>query len=72
MWQAQRMIRTIGLIGMAGGFLVISAPMRQAALQTGLGMAAYLDSHSPYSYVVVTAAIVGTMVLLARSVGVRQ
>jgi hypothetical protein len=32
-------------------------------------MGSYLDSHSPYSYAVVAAAIVGTMILLARSAG---
>jgi len=66
------MIRMIGLIGMAGGFFVISPGMRQAGLENGLKMAAYLDSHSPYSYVVVTMAMVGAMVLLARSAKVRR
>jgi hypothetical protein len=72
MRQAQTMIRTIGIVGMAGGFLVISPALRQGALQTGLQIGTYLDSHSPYSYAVVAAAIVGTMVLLARSVGAKR
>ena len=63
------MIRTVGLIAMAGGFLAISPGLRQGALQSGLQMGSYLDSHSPYSYAVVAAAIVGTMILLARSAG---
>jgi len=54
---------------MAGGFLAISPGLRQGALQSGLQMGSYLDSHSPYSYAVVAAAIVGTMILLARSAG---
>jgi hypothetical protein len=66
------MIRMIGLVGMAGGFLVISPPMRQAGIETGLKVAAYLDGHSPYSYVVVATAMVGMTILLARSVGVRR
>lgn len=65
------MIRMIGLIGMAGGFLVISPGMRQTGLNGGLKLAAYLDSHSPYSYIAVTLAMVGAMILLARSMKVR-
>ena len=66
------MIRTIGLIGLAGGFLVISPPMRQAALQAGLSTGACLDKYSPYSYAAVTAAILGVLILLARSVAVKR
>ena len=57
---------------MAGGFLVISPPMRQAALQAGLSTGAYLDRYSPYSYAAVTVAIMGLLILLARSVAVRR
>jgi hypothetical protein len=66
------MIRTIGLIGLAGGFFMMSPGMRQAALQAGLQMGSYLDSHSPYSYAVVTAAMLGAMILLARSAGAKR
>jgi len=62
----------IGLIGMAGGFLVISPGMRQTGLDGGLKLATYLDSHSPYSYILVTMAMVGAMILLARSMKVKH
>ena len=72
MWQAHSMIRTIGLIGMAGGFLVISPPMRDAALQAGLSMGACLEKYSPYSYVALSATILSVLILLARSVAVKR
>jgi len=57
---------------MIGVFLAISPPLRHAVLQSGLDVGAYLDRHSPYSYVAVAVAILGTMIFLARSTGARR
>ena len=66
------MTRAIGIIVMAGGFLAISPNLRQGAFRTALRTESFLDSHSPYSYLVVTAVIVGTAILLARSVAEKR
>ncbi|MGA3097702.1 MAG: hypothetical protein ABSF25_14715 [Bryobacteraceae bacterium] len=62
----------IGIFGLAGGFVVISPGIRQAGLENGLRVTAFLNSHSPYSYIGVTMAMVGAMILLARSAKVRH
>jgi hypothetical protein len=66
------MIRTMGFVAMAGGFLIISPGMRQGGFEAGLKMAAYLDNHSPYSYIAIAAAMAGMLILLARSAGVKH
>ncbi|MBZ5582052.1 MAG: hypothetical protein LAQ30_07565 [Acidobacteriia bacterium] len=60
------MIRTIGIFGFAGGFVLISPALREALQQAAMQSAAYLNAHSPYSYVGVVAAALGIMALLAR------
>jgi hypothetical protein len=57
---------------MAGGFLVISPPMREVALQAGLSVGSCLEKYSPYSYVAVTVTILSVLILLARSVAVKR
>jgi hypothetical protein len=57
---------------MAGGFLAISPTLRQDAFRTALQTESFLDSHSPYSYLVAMAVVVGMAILLARSVAMKR
>ncbi len=61
------MIRAIGIFGFAGGFVLLSPALRDALGQAALQSTAYLNAHSPYSYIGVVAAAFGIMALLARS-----
>jgi len=61
------MIRTIGLLGMAGGFVMISPNLRVEAGDALLQSAAYLNAHSPYSYLLFAGVAVAILTLLARS-----
>lgn len=45
------MARALGLFGFTGGFLVISPQLRQVLVDLANGSAAFVQSHSPYSYV---------------------
>ena len=52
------MIRLMSLLGMTGGFLLISPSLRGSALN-GIGRAMFtMDQFSPYSYIVL-AIVVG-------------
>ncbi len=62
------MLRTVGILAFAGGFVLISAELRQMAADGALQVAAYLNAHSPYSYVGTAAGVLGVMALLARGV----
>ncbi|MGD0499890.1 MAG: hypothetical protein ABSC23_15785 [Bryobacteraceae bacterium] len=61
------MIRTIGLLGMAGGFLFISPSIRGSVGEWGLNAQAYLTAHGPYSWAAAGGAALGAIMLLARS-----
>ena len=61
------MIRIIGILGMAGAFLVISPGIRGSLADMGLGAQAYLTAHSPYSWIAVGVAALFAMMLAARS-----
>jgi hypothetical protein len=62
-----RMIRGISLTGMAGGFLLISPSLRQDLADAGTQSLAYLNAHSPFSYVAAAVAAIGMLALLVRS-----
>ncbi|MBZ5624400.1 MAG: hypothetical protein LAQ69_37745 [Acidobacteriia bacterium] len=57
------MARALSLIGMAGGFLAISPKIRECLVdgynQAGIGM----DAHSPYSYIALSVAVVGALLV---------
>ena len=57
------MLRAFSLLGMTGGFLVISPGMRGAILDGFAVAAAELDKYSPYSYAGVMLALLGGLVL---------
>jgi hypothetical protein len=61
------MIRTIGVLGMAGAFLIISPGIRGSLEDLGLGAQAYLSAHSPYSWAAVGVAALLAMILATRS-----
>jgi hypothetical protein len=51
------MLRAISLLGMAGGFLLISPSLRGSVL-SGLGQATLeMSKYSPYSYIVLALAL---------------
>ena len=60
------MIRVLSLLGMAGGFLLISVPLRISAL-AGLARIMFeMSKYSPYSYIVLALAVgVGAVKSLA-------
>ena len=45
------MARVLGLFGFTGGFLIISPQLRQTLLDAAGSSLAFVQSHSPYSYV---------------------
>ena len=51
------MIRVMSILGMSGGFLVISPPLRGTALSLLGQMMFFMDKHSPYSYIVLAIAL---------------
>jgi hypothetical protein len=59
-------VRTISMLGMAGGFLAISPSLRGSALNA-LGQATFvLDKYSPYSYIGL-AIVLGTAAIMSLS-----
>ena len=61
------MVRAVCLIGMAGGFLVISPNLRDSVLDTFSQAATGLEDYSPYSYVGLGFAIfVGLLYYFSR------
>ena len=61
------MVRAFCLIGMMGGFLAISPPLRDSVLDTFSQAAIGLEDHSPYSYVGLGVAIfVGLLFYFSR------
>jgi len=51
------MLRVISLLGLAGGFLLISPPLRGSALD-GLGMVMLqMGKYSPYSYIALALSL---------------
>ena len=58
------MLRACALLGMAGGFLIISPGLR-GTLMGGLAQAAaQLDLYSPYSYAGVALALLGGLMVV--------
>jgi hypothetical protein len=53
------MLRACSLVGLAGGFLIISPGLRGTLLQGFIQAAAGLEKYSPYSYAVVALALLG-------------
>lgn len=62
------MIRTLALIGMGGGFLWLSPSLRESIADGALKSLAYLEAHSPLSYLAVGVAALATLFMLVRSV----
>ena len=62
------MLRAFSLLGMTGGFLIISPGLRETILTGFAQAAAGLDRYSPYSYIIVAIALLGgLMIAFARS-----
>jgi hypothetical protein len=60
------LIRVMSLLGLTGGFLLISPSLRATALE-GLGRAMFeLAKYSPYSYIALAVAL-GTGAVLSMS-----
>ena len=58
------MLRACSLLGLAGGFLIISPALRETLL-TGIAQAAAgLDKYSPYSYAGVALALLGGLMVV--------
>jgi hypothetical protein len=55
-------------MGMAGGFLWLSPSLRESLGDVALQSLAFLDAHSPLSYLAVGAAALATLFMLVRSV----
>ena len=51
------MVRAVALLGLTGGFLVISPKLRDAVVDTFAEFSTTLEQHSPYSYVGVGVAV---------------
>ncbi len=62
------MLRMTGILAFAGGFVLISPELRQMAADAALKITAYLNAHSPFSYVGTAAVVLGVMALFARGV----
>ena len=61
------MLRTFGLMGLAGGFLVISQPFRMTVLN-GVGSAVNtLNQYSPLSWVALGIVVLGGAALSLHS-----
>jgi hypothetical protein len=57
------MVRALGMLGLAGGFLLISPKLRFSIID-GLSEASLgLERHSPYSYVVLGVAVLGGLLI---------
>ena len=57
------MLRAFSLLGMTGGFLVISPGLRGTLLAAFAQAAAGLDKYSPYSYIAVAVALLGGLMM---------
>jgi hypothetical protein len=57
------MVRTVSLIAMSGGFLMISPKLRDSLLGGYSQAGSVMDAHSPYSYVVLGVAIIGALLI---------
>ena len=67
------MIRAIGLLGLTGGFIMLSPNFRGALVDAFQQGVVSMDQHSPYSYVIAAiAAIGGFMVFVYKSSQPRQ
>lgn len=63
----ETMARMIGIGGMAGGFLLISPPLRQSLSEAAASAYAWLNCYSPYSFMAVGVAGVAGLVCAFRS-----
>ena len=57
------MLRVCSLLGLAGGFLIISPGLRETALGGLAQAAAGLEKYSPYSYAGVAIALLGGLIV---------
>ena len=66
------MARALGLFGFTGGFLVIPPQLRQTLVDVAYSSMAFVQSHSPYSYVgIVLLALGGVTVTLVSGSSLR-
>jgi len=61
------MTRYIGLIVFTGGFLLISASLRESAFAMLNSLAAYTNLYSPYSYIVLAVIALAGITLTLRT-----
>ena len=61
------MIRYLGSVGLAGGFLVFSPNIRESVGDLGVNVRTYLVAHSPYSWAAVAGGTLLAMWFLARA-----
>ena len=61
------MIRFLGLVVFAGGFLLISESLRQSALGVINSLTAYISVYSPYSYVAIAILVLAGITLTLRT-----
>ncbi len=61
------MIRSIGVLVLAGGYVALSPSLRELLGQYGLRAEGFLADHSPYSWAALGCAALLAMALMARS-----
>ena len=61
------MVRALGLCGFTGGFLMIAPKLRENLFDAGMGGVAFVQSHSPYSYVVLGVVALGGLTVTLAS-----
>jgi hypothetical protein len=66
------MIRGLAMVGMGGGFLLISPALRE---NVGFGITAvteFLNDYSPFSYIAATIGIVALLTLSLHNAGTKR
>ncbi len=61
------MMRVLGLLGFAGGFLIISPALRQMVMDGANSAGQFASEHSPYSYVGLAILVFGGVTLSLRT-----
>ena len=61
------MVRALWLCGFTGGFLMIAPKLRESLLESGISGVAFVQSHSPFSYVVLGIVALGGLAVTVAS-----
>jgi len=61
------MTRFLGIIVFAGGFLMISASLRESAMSVIKALTDFTSGYSPYSYIAMAIAILAGITLTLRT-----